>query len=163
VEERFLTDSAEAQVAVEQERRKHRLIRILSIISTVAAVVSLYLFVAARRPAQIAFSRGVAVRSSGQTDSARPPLLTLSAIEGACRGGGKEALHAAAKEGLGSLGGQEKRIHGVPAGRDGSSLETAGDDGTALLWNVETDERKPIMNWKGGGVLGVSISPDGKL
>ncbi len=62
---------------------------------------------------------------------------------------------------LNQFQGHQDEIYSVSFSPDGKTLATAGDDGTARLWNT-SGQQLSLLKGHQGGVRSVSFSPDGK-
>ena len=61
------------------------------------------------------------------------------------------------------LHGHTGGVWGVAFSPDGALLATAGDDGTARIWDVATGTTRTTLTGHTDGVRGVAFSPDGAL
>ena len=59
------------------------------------------------------------------------------------------------------LTGHTRRVNAVVFSRDGTTLASAGHDGTARLWDVATGQEKYVLKAHFGSVTSVAFSPDG--
>ncbi|HEY8117112.1 MAG TPA: BTAD domain-containing putative transcriptional regulator, partial [Actinomycetota bacterium] len=177
----YLAEGVEVQRAVSEreralERRSMRRLRSLMALGVAAALVATTLTVVAvsqRRRAEgearVARARELAAAATANlsVDPERSILLALAAVgatwdvDRTVVPQAEEALHRALQE--------SRVVLTVPQGReiavsaDGTRFATTGQDGTAIVWEMDTGKRLLTLRGHEGEVNGVAFSPDGSL
>jgi WD40 repeat protein/class 3 adenylate cyclase len=176
LERQFLAESRQAsEREADRQRRTNRRLRgllvgtaVFLIAALVAGGLALVQRGQAQEEARLASARGLAAAAVANldVDPERSILLALEAVDVTWEADrtvvpeAEEALHRALKTSRVVL--SVPQGGGLAVSPDGTQFATTGQDGTAMLWDVETGE--PLLTLRGheGPVLGIAFSPDGR-
>ena len=112
----------------------------------------------AEEQAKIAFSRELAAAAIANLDKdpERSVLLALHAVQEAYTQEAEEVLHLAVPHlrVLQTMSGHEDFVKFLDYCADGTRLVTAGNDGTARVWDTATGQELLVLDGHGGGTFG---------
>jgi WD40 repeat protein len=154
----------------QRRRRERRRIGVFASAATFLAVVAgafVVLMLQAQHARDVARSRELATTATTQLESDPQDSLRLAlrALTAEPTEEAEDVLRAALAEAniRAVLRGHTGPVAGAAFSPDGRSAVTAGDDGTARVWNTESGASLHVLRGHSGRVLSASYSPDGKL
>jgi WD40 repeat protein len=143
---------------------------VLSILALIAAGAAIKAAGDADRQRNLAVSRLLAEQSEVAGDPVTSALLAAAAWRIAPTQEARyRMLDVAARTGRAVLSGHTGAVTALVFSRDGSTIVTGGDDGTARLWATASRQPRgapiahPKRDCSGTGINAVAISPDGKV
>jgi WD40 repeat protein len=156
----------------EHQRRRREWLR-AGLVASAAAVVALVaagfvvLAVQRQHARDVARSRELATIASAQleNDPQESLRLAVQAVSVSQTEQAEDALRTAlAKANIRAvLRGHKEPVASAAFRSDGRFIVTAGNDGTARIWNAESGASVHVLRGHGGRVLGAAFSPNGTL
>jgi WD40 repeat protein len=167
----FIAASTRAARRAERTRRLVMAgLAVLSVLALIAAGAAIEAANDADRQRNLAVSRLLAEQSEVAGDPVTAALLAAAAWRIAPTQEARyRMLDAAARTGRAVLSGHTAAVTALVFSRDGSTIATGSDDGTARLWDTAARRPRgapiahPRRECSGSGVDAVAVSPDGRV